>query len=199
MNRAIVYIHGKGGNADESVFYEKFFSEYDVLGFDYKSETPWDAKIEFASYFESLLNKYYSISIIANSIGAYFAMNALSNTKLEKAYFISPIVDMEQLITDMMKFSQISEDELKRKGLIKTSFNETLSYEYLIWVRQNSIKWNTQTSILYGSNDNMQSIETITKFSNKHNADLIIMEDGEHWFHTKEQIEFLTAWIKKQK
>lgn len=196
MKKAIVYIHGKGGNADESVFYEMLFSEYDVIGFDYKTETPWDAKKEFASYFESLSNNYSSISIIANSIGAYFAMNALSDTKIEKAYFISPIVNMEQLIIDMMKFSHVSEDELKRKGLIKTSFNETLSYKYLIWVRQNPIKWNAETSILYGSNDNMQSIETIKKFSNKYNVDLTIMEDGEHWFHTKEQMDFLTAWIK---
>ena len=195
MKKVIVYIHGKGGNAEESTFYEQFFPNYDVIGFDYKSETPWDAKIEFVSYFESLANKYKSISIIANSIGAYFVMSALSNTKIEKAYFISPIVNMEQLIIDMMKWALVSEDELKKKGLIKTSFDETLSYEYLMWVRQNPIKWNVQTSILYGSKDNMQSIETITKFVNKHNADLTIMEDGEHWFHTEEQMKFLSNWI----
>ena len=41
MKNAVIYIHGKGGNADGAYYYKKFFSdEYDVMGFDYKSELP---------------------------------------------------------------------------------------------------------------------------------------------------------------
>lgn len=36
MKNAVIYIHGKGGNAEEAEYYKKFFSdEYDVIGFDY--------------------------------------------------------------------------------------------------------------------------------------------------------------------
>ena len=40
MPDAVLYIHGKGGSADESKRFIPFFKECDVLGFDYKAQTP---------------------------------------------------------------------------------------------------------------------------------------------------------------
>ena len=37
MNKAIIYIHGKGGSAEEAGHYKMLFEEYDVIGFDYKA------------------------------------------------------------------------------------------------------------------------------------------------------------------
>lgn len=198
MKKAILYIHGKGGSAEESAHYKQFFPDCDVIGFDYKSQTPWDAVEEFSSYFDSLRIKYKSIRIIANSIGAYFALNALSDAQIEKAYFISPVVDMEKLINDMMRWADVTEDELKAKVSIETSFGETLSFNYLNWVRQHPFSWSVPTAILYGSKDNMQSIDTIMTFTNNCGADLTVMENGEHWFHTEEQIKFLDEWISNK-
>jgi surfactin synthase thioesterase subunit len=53
-----------------------------------------------------------------------------------------------------------------------------------------------RTKILYGSKDHLMSIETITDFANKHQATLTVMDGGEHWFHTEEQMAFLDNWIK---
>ena len=36
---------------------------------------------------------------------------------------------------------------------------------------------------------------TISGFAEKHNALLTVMENGEHWFHTEEQMRFLDGWI----
>lgn len=47
MKRLVIYIHGKGGNAEESKHYQPLFPESDVIGFDYKSQNPWEAKNEF--------------------------------------------------------------------------------------------------------------------------------------------------------
>ena len=104
MTKVAVYIHGKGGSAAEASYYKKFFSEeYDVVGFDYKSELPWDAKDEFQKYFVDIFARYDEVVLIANSIGAYFSFLSLSKFNFEKAMFISPIVDMENLILNMMK------------------------------------------------------------------------------------------------
>ena len=46
----VIYIHGKGGSASESMYYDRFFPDSDVIGFDYKSETPWQAAKEFSEY-----------------------------------------------------------------------------------------------------------------------------------------------------
>ena len=74
----------------------------------------------------SIYRNYKTVEVIANSIGAYFAINALSNQQIEKAYFISPVVDMERLIADMMIWANVTEDELKEKKEIQTTFGETL-------------------------------------------------------------------------
>ncbi|WDD87941.1 alpha/beta hydrolase [Fusobacterium nucleatum] len=196
MKNAIIYIHGKYGTAEEAEYYKKFFNKADIIGFKYTSEYPWDFQKEFSNFIDNIYTKYKKISIIANSIGAYFTMLSLTNKNIEKAFFISPIVDMEKLITDMMFLENITEKELYKKKKIKTSFGETLSWDYLTFVRKNPIEWNVPTYILYGEKDNLTSYETILNFTNKSKANLTIMKGGEHWFHTDEQMEFLNNWIK---
>ena len=199
MKKKLVYVHGKNGTVAEAGHYESLFPEYDVIGLDYKAETPWDAQKEFIEFFDSLNTEYADIAVVSNSIGAFFTMCALGGKRMEKAYFISPIVNMERLIMDMMKWCSVSEDELMEKGTIETSFGERLSWKYLSWVRSNPLSWGTPTAILYGGNDKMQSIDTIRSFAENINAALTVMEDGEHWFHTDEQMAFLDNWIKSVK
>ena len=196
MKNVVIYIHGKYGTVEEAEYYKKFFNEADIIGFEYISEYPWDFQKEFSNFIDNIYIKYKKISIIANSIGAYFTMLSLTNKNIEKAFFISPIVDMEKLIVDMMLSENIKEEELHKKKKIKTSFGETLSWDYLTFARKNPIEWNIPTYILYGENDDLTSYETILNFTNKSKANLTVMENGEHWFHTEEQIEFLDNWIK---
>lgn len=195
MKKAVLYIHGKGGRAEEADHYKTICNGYDVFGLDYKTFTPWETKEEILTEYEILCKKYDSILIIANSIGAYFTMNALSGKKLERAFFISPIVDMEKLISDMMMWANVTEQELQDKQEIETSFGETLSWKYLCYVRDNPIVWNTPTDILYAGNDSLTSYETISKFAKETHSSLKIMEDGEHWFHTEDQLAFLDHWL----
>lgn len=199
MKQIVVYIHGQGGNSEEAQHYAPLFPEAEVIGFDYAANTPWEAKTEFSQYFDALDSRNCRVILVANSIGAYFAMHALSDVSLEKAYFISPVVDMEKLIGDMMTWANVTEDELCEKGLIETTFGQTLSWEYLCYVRENPIRWKTPTHILYGSRDTLTSRETISDFAQKHGATLTVMEDGEHWFHTPEQMAFLDEWIKNNR
>ena len=196
MKQLVIYVHGKGGNANEAEHFKKLFLNNDVYGFDYTSQNPWDAKEEFLSYYNSVSKSYDSVILIANSIGAFFSMSALSKVDISKAYFISPIVDMEKLIKDMMLWANVSEDDLQREKEINTDFGENLSWEYLCYVRSHPIKWNIPTNILYGEKDNLTSLETISNFSKKIDANLTIMKDGEHWFHTDIQMKFLDDWIK---
>lgn len=195
MKRLVIYVHGKGGSAEEAKHYQPLFADSDVLGFDYKSQNPWEAKSEFSQFFDWHSKGYDSVILIANSIGAFLSMNALAEKKIAQALFISPIVNMEKLIRDMMMWSNVTEDELQSKREIPTAFGETLSWAYLCYVRKYPIAWRIPTSILYGAKDNLTSIETISEFANRIGATLTVMEDGEHWFHTDAQMKFLDNWI----
>ena len=197
MKALVIYIHGKGGNIEETKHYQSIFRENDVIGFDYKSQTPWEAEIEFPILYDRYAKSYDSVILIANSIGAYFTMLSLAEKNISQALFISPIVDMEKLIMDMMKWLNITEDELKSKKEVETEFGETLSWEYLSYVKNHPIRWSVPTSILYGEKDNLTFQETITKFAEQIGATLTIMKNGEHWFHTDEQLKFLDTWVRK--
>ena len=197
MKGLIVYVHGKGGSAGEAEHYKILFPRHEVIGFDYRSQTPWDAKEEFFTFFAEKKKQCTHLTLIANSIGAYFALTSLDETLVDRAYFISLIVDMETLICNMMQWSGVTEQELAEKQEIPTNFGETLSWEYLCYVRKHPIIWNVPTCILYGEHDNLTSIETISAFAKRHHADLTVMPNGEHWFHTEEQMQFLDEWIRE--
>ena len=197
MKRCVLYIHGKGGSAAESEHYEPLFPDCTVIGLDYRTFTPWETGPEIREAVEQLRSEYERITLIANSIGAFFSMNAGIDQLIKKAYFISPIVDMEKLICDMMEWAGVTEKELKEQGVIRTAFGEDLSREYLCYVREHPVTWDVPTEILYGSGDNLTSYETIMKFAKNHHAGLTVMENGEHWFHTEEQMTFLDNWIRQ--
>ena len=197
MKQLVIYIHGKGGSADEAKHYQSLFPSSNVIGFDYKAQNPWQAKDEFSEFYDTNSKGYDSVILVANSIGAFLSMSSLAKKKITKVFFISPIVDMEQLIIDMLNWSNTTEEKLCNKKEITTNFGETLSWDYLCYVRKHPIEWNIPTYILYGENDNLTSIDTISKFSNQIGAKLTVMKGGEHWFHTDEQIKFLDNWINK--
>lgn len=98
-----------------------------------------------------------------------------------------------------MLWANVNEEELEDKGTIETSFGEKLSWEYFQYTKKNEIKWDIPTHILYGSKDNLTSFETISEFAKSCDATITIMENGEHWFHTEEQMKFIRQWIEKYK
>ncbi len=198
MREILIYVHGKGGSAEEVDHYKPLFPNCEVIGFDYRSQTPWEAKEEFPVFFAQQRQRCDRLTLIAGSIGAFFSMSALDKTLVDRAYFVSPVVDMENLIGNMMQWSNVTEQALAEKREIATDFGETLSWEYLCYVRKHPIIWNVPTCILYGEHDNLTSIETVSAFAKQHHADLTVMPGGEHWFHTEEQMQFLDHWIRER-
>ena len=124
-------------------------------------------------------------------------MSSLDKSFVDKALFISPVVNMENLIDNMMVWANVTEQELKQKLEIPTEFGETLSWSYLTYVREHPLPWSIPTRILYGEHDNLTSLETMTAFAKRVHAELTVMPGGEHWFHTEEQMRFLDDWIMK--
>ena len=196
MKKVLLYIHGKGGNPQEAERYRALCPGYQVAGVDYQGELPWEVRGQLRAAYDEARRQSGQVVVLANSIGAYFAMDALQGRPLAKALFISPVLDMERLILDMMGWAGVSEAELREKGEIPTSFGETLSWRYLCYVRERPIAWDAPTEILYAGQDHLTARPTVDAFVRSHHARLTVMENGEHWFHTAEQLAFLDGWVK---
>ena len=195
MQHVVLYIHGKGGGAAEAAHYGPLFPFCEVVGLDYKNSTPRKAAAEIRAAVRRLKKAYDTVILIANSIGAFYAMHAGVDDALFGAYFISPIVDMERLILDRMRQAGVTEDRLRAEQTVAIGEEEPLSWNYLCFVRSHPVRWAAPTDILYGEKDALTDIETMRAFAAATGATLTVMPQGEHWFHTAKQMCFLNDWI----
>ena len=195
---AVLFIHGRSGNALEADRYRALFPDHAVFGLDYHGRTPRDAGREIHAAVRTLKLRYERVVLVAVSIGAFFSLHGELDRLIEKAFFISPVTDMEGLICAMMAAEGVSETELQSRGEIPTSFGEPLSWEYLSYVRTHPVSWTVPTAILCGSADTLVPVEATETFANATGASLTVMDGGEHWFHTEAQLAFLDRWIERE-
>lgn len=194
--KVAIYIHGLHGSAKEAEDYSYLKDEYDVVGLDYADGNPWELKDVIRCEFEKLCKDYKEVVVIANSIGAFYAYEYLSDFKIDHAFFISPIADMFQIVFNKMMCEGIKRDELKEKKIIACKDGMALSYDFYQYVLNHEDNWEVQTDILYGEHDEVVYIENIASFLATHpKAKLTIKQGAEHFFHTTEEKEFIKAWI----
>jgi len=195
--KAVLYVHGKKGNADEANHYKELFKDYEIIGLDYKGQFPDEVKEELINKYNELKDKYEDIILIGNSIGCFYILNAFEDRyNFEKVFFISPIIDLYELLRNWLKIFKVSEEELKEKGQVELPVG-LITYECFEYAKNYQIKWNSKTYILYGENDNLMDKYIVDYFARHHNGEMTIMNNGEHWFHTDEQMLFLDNWIKE--
>ena len=213
-HKVFVTVHGNMSNKEDEVI--EIFAEiatnngYQVLSFDLpehgerKENKEYLCKVQncvkdLKEVMEYAKANYDEINLWACSMGAYFSLLAYKEESIKKCLFLSPVVNMKIIIDNMMKWSNVAEDELKEKQKIKTDFGATLYWDYYEYVKENPIvKWDKPTAILYGDKDNMQEQSIIQDFAVKFNCELSIVENGEHYFHTKEQLDNYKKWIEEK-
>ena len=135
-----------------------------------------------------------SAAISGPSPEAWLAMQALQTQQPEKALLVSPIVDMEKLILDLMQQAGVTEEQLRTAGEIPTAMGETLSWPYLCWAREHPLHWKVPTQVLYADTDPLTGHTAMEQFRQQTGAHLTILEGGEHWFHTETQLAALQGW-----
>ena len=145
-----------------------------------------------------VLDKWSHISLSANSLGAYFSLVAYPELKFANCLFLSPILDMENLIRRMLGWFNVTEAELQEKQEIPTPMGDALSWPYYEFVRANPIvRWDNPTCILYGSEDDLTPRNVVDAFVAKFHCRLEVLQGGEHYFHTSEQVRVLENWLDR--
>ena len=143
-DRLYLYVHGQHGCKEEAEDFAEIAVNYgwQVLSIDLPehgergAETncfdPWHVVPELAEVMDVSKRQWETISLRANSIGAWFSMLAFEKERLESCLFVSPILDMHNLIANMMRWADVSRERLEQEKMIDTNFGHTLSWEYLL-------------------------------------------------------------------
>lgn len=204
-DQVFLFLHGQCGYKEEAADFAKIVCAkgYQVLSIDLPAHgarktrdetlTPWAVEPELHEVMREIQHRWKSFSLRANSIAAYFALLFLPEPN--NTLFVSPILDMEWLISQMMTWAGVSQALLEQQGQIETSFGQTLSWDYWCYARTHMLQhWSKPIHILYAKQDNMSSPQIIEQFSHHYNVRLTVMPQGEHWFHTPEQMRVLHQW-----
>lgn len=130
-------------------------------------------------------------------MGAYFILLAYRDFPLEQCLLLSLILNMERIINNMMSWFNVSEDRLKAEKEIETPIGQILYWDYYCYVKSHPIDvWDKPTAILYGSDDNLSEYNVVSKFVKRCHCKLDVLEHGEHYFHTNEQLQYYRQWLR---
>ena len=212
-SKVFITVHGNMSNKEDEVIKilaDKVVNKgYQLLSFDLpehgerKKDNKYLCKVQncvkdLKQIIEYAKLNYEEINLWACSMGAYFSLLAYKDEGIKQCVFLSPVVNMKVIIDNMMLWSNTTEEKLKEKQEIKTDFGQILYWDYYKYVKDNPItNWNKKTYILYGDKDNMQDRAIIERFGKDFNCNLTIMENGEHYFHTEEQLNYYKNWLDK--
>ena len=210
-NKVYIAVHGNMSYKEDRVIKilaEKVVSKgYQLLSFDLpehgerKNDITYLCKVQnckkdLISILEYAKTKYEEINLWACSMGAYFSLISYKDEDIKQCLFLSPVVNMKVIIDNMMLLSSVTEKELKEKQEIKTDFGQTIYWDYYKFVKENPIiNWDKKTFVLYGNKDNLQDEKIIKDFCTKFNCELSVLENGEHFIHTEEQLEYYRNWL----
>ncbi len=208
-----IAVHGNLSNKEDAaiaLFAEAAVAKgYQVLSFDLpahgdRKEDAAYCSVQDAVHDLSLILQHArslakQIRLFACSMGAYFSLLAYREADLAQCLFLSPVVDMERIILNMLTWFEISEERLQREKEIATPIGETLSWDYYRYVKEHPIVvWDKPTAILYGAEDTLCESSLVAAFAKRFDCALTVLENGEHYFHSEEQLDFFRRWLQKE-
>lgn len=141
--------------------------------------------------------RWKHVSLYACSLGAYFSLQTYADRPFEKALFQSPIVDMAYLVGEMMKWFNVTAEELQARGTIDTPI-DPLRWDYYQYILSHPVeRWPIPTSILYGGRDNLQSLAVMRAFASRFDSQLIVSPDSEHPFMAEADEAIVEGWLNE--
>ncbi|WP_298053073.1 alpha/beta hydrolase [uncultured Campylobacter sp.] len=212
--KVYIYAHGQCGSKDDAELLASVVCEqgrqvisFDLPGHGQRRHEPascesifYDPRhtiFEFHEILSYAKKRWDEIALFAVSLGAWLDLQSFRDKKLSDCLFVSPILDMKYVISNIMRRAGVSEERLKQERMILTPVGQPLFWEYWSFVLNNPItKWKTPSRILYAENDDMMPLCIVRNFAQKFDCDLSVMKNGEHWFHTPQQLDYLRRWIK---
>lgn len=212
-SKIFIAVHGNMSNKEDTVISmlaEKAVKKgYKVVSFDLPMHgermgqdyecNPENCVSDLLEVYEYAKSISSDVSVFACSMGAYFSLLAYHDFALKQALFLAPVVNMERIIQNMMIGFGVSEERLQKEKIIELPIGQNLDWNYFSYVKSNPIvfDWKVTTSILYGTADNLCEWKEISGFAERYRVNLQVLEQGEHYFHTQEQLNVFDKWIDK--
>ena len=202
--RVYLFVHGKCASKEDAEALARIVVPrgYQVLSFDLPDHGDRKAEGRLCNVQNGVedLNKvmdfvrsqWPSVSLFANSLGAYLSLVAFRDFSFENCLFSSPILDMQRLIENMMSWF----NELEAQGEIPTPIGENLSWAYYSYVKAHPVEvWESPTAIIYPALDNLTELSVLEDFKRRFGAQVQVVPGSEHYMCSEAELEILDRWM----
>lgn len=209
-DKVFLYVHGRDGNKEVAVSFYQMIKEsgWQVLSIDLPKHgerlesaekfNPWMIVPELSLMLSYAKDRWETIGLCADGIGAYFALCAFQRDVFDQAVFISPNVDMARYIDDALEAGGLTPEDLKEAQRLDTVHGVHLSWDYYLYTHENPIRlWDVPTQILIGKEDIICNPEAIQEFAQQFGCGVTVASDCDHSFSDDRQKAELEQWIKK--
>ena len=191
--RAVIGVHGQFSNRRDPVmaqYGDVIASRGDqLISFDLpahgdrqddKAFNPIEASPEVRTFARLARSQSTEVSLLANSIGAYFSLCDTPAGTFERAWLISPLLDLEYYIRDMMAEYSVTDEQLEAQTVIDTP-RGVLDWPYLRFVEEHPAKLDTPIWIIRGDQDEMVPLGILSRFVGAPGVELVQIEGGQHF------------------
>lgn len=139
--KVYIYAHGQGGSKDDAELLASVVGEQglQVISFDLPEHgqrrhgpascDPRRAILEFSEILSYAKKRWDEVALFAVSLGAWLSLLSFHDEKLSDCFFVSPILDMKYVISNIMCQADVSEERLKQERMILTPVWQPLFWE----------------------------------------------------------------------
>lgn len=207
--RAYIHVHGKLSCKEHAAGFAAIAEKkgWQTISFDLPQHGErahdkrlcdvWNGVRDLQEIHRYVSARWKKTALYACSLGAYFSLQTYAGEDFDKCLFQSPIVDMEYLVGQMMRWFDVTEERLMREKCIHTPV-DALRWDYYRYIKTHPVeKWDIPTAILYGGRDDMQSIGVMRSFSERFGCSLTVSENSMHPFMEDADAAIVSAWLEE--
>lgn len=164
---------------------------------DDKAFNPMEASPEVRTFAQLARSQSTEIGLLANSIGAYFSLCDTPAGTFERAWLVSPLLDLEYYIWDMMAEYSVTNEQLEAETEINTP-RGVLEWPYLRFVEKHPARLDIPSWIIRGDQDEVVPLGTLSRFVGAPGVELVQIEGGQHFLGRPPYLDTVMAWFEER-
>ena len=203
-------VHGKASCKEDAERFARIAvaKGYQVLSFDLpkhgeRAEEAAECTVQngvrdLRTVMEYVCENWCMVNLFATSLGAYLSLVAYRDFRFGRCLFASPVLDMQRLIENMMRWFDVTPAKLEAQDEIPTPIGESLSWDYYRYVCDHPVDvWDNPTAILYPALDNLTEPEVVDAFAERFGAQVQRVPGSEHYMHSDAELAIMEEWMQK--
>ena len=164
---------------------------------DDKAFNPIEASPEVRMFAQLAHSQSTEIGLRAHSIRAYFSLCDTPAGTFERVWLVSPLLDLEYYIPDMMAEYSVTDEQLEAEPEINTP-RGVLEWPYLRFVEKHPARLDIPSWIIRGDQDEVVPLDALSRFVGASGVELVQIEGGQHFLGQPPHLDTVVAWFEER-